>query len=290
MESTTVRLLGVGKRYGRDHVVLADVNLELGPGELIAITGSNGSGKSTLLRMLVGASRPTTGTVTGRPREIGYVPEHFPSDERMSARSYLVHMGRLRGLAGTQAGDRASELLDRLELTDGRNTPLRRLSKGNLQKVALAQALLVRPGLLVLDEPWSGLDSSAHAILADIMSEVADAGGTVVFTDHRESVVRTNAGHVYQISNGRVGPLSPDLEHDLVTRLVLEAPVGGMLDDASMTLPAALSVRRDNRRVTVRVAKTGADHLLLSALQRGWSVVRVDEAVTERTATSGDAQ
>lgn len=285
-----MRLLGVGKRYGRDRVVLAGVDLELAPGELVAITGVNGSGKSTLLRILAGASRPTAGKVLGRPREVGYVPERFPTHERLSARSYLAHMGRLRGLSTSQTANSVSALLDRLDLSGGWDTPLRRLSKGNLQKVALAQALLVWPTLLVLDEPWSGLDASAHGALVDIMSEVADAGGTVVFTDQQDSVIRTNATRVHQISNGKLSLLAPDIERGciLVNGLVLDAPKDGELD-VDTTLRGALSVHCDGRRFTVRVARAGADRLLLTALRHGWSVIRVDEAVEERTSPAADA-
>jgi ABC-type multidrug transport system ATPase subunit len=77
--------------------------MDLSPNEIVAITGANGSGKSTLLRVLVGISRPTSGTVTDRPRAVGYVPERFPTDERLSARTYLAHLRRLRGLSTPQA-------------------------------------------------------------------------------------------------------------------------------------------------------------------------------------------
>jgi ABC-type multidrug transport system ATPase subunit len=258
-----VRLRGVSKRYGpRGQPVLVDVDLDLAPGEITAITGGNGSGKSTLLRVLVGASRPSSGTVTGRPRQIGYVPERFPSDERLTARSYLAHMGRLRGLSTRDASGRARDLMEQLALAGGMDTALRRLSKGNLQKVALAQALLVPPRLLVLDEPWSGLDVSAHGALADIMAEVASDGAVVVFTDHRGSVVRTHASHIYGIAEGRISAMADAPQ--LITRLVLRGP--------------------DGDRVTMSIASADADGVLLDALRRGWSVVKVDEPVSARGA------
>jgi ABC-type multidrug transport system ATPase subunit len=152
-----LRLKAVSKRYFHGRWVLQDVDLEIPAGEVAAIAGANGSGKSTLLRLLVGLSRPTRGTVTGQPEVIGYVPDRFPSNERLSAMEYLTHLGRIRGLSTSVAAARGDQLLDRLALAGGKHSPLRTLSKGNAQKVALAQALLVAPQLLVLDEPWSGI-------------------------------------------------------------------------------------------------------------------------------------
>ncbi|TDV43071.1 ABC transporter ATP-binding protein [Actinophytocola oryzae] len=290
-----MRVSDVSKRYGRDRTVLSDVVMDLESGDITAIAGGNGSGKSTLLRILVGVTRPTSGTVTGRPARVGYVPERFPSDERLTARSYLTHMGRIRGLSGREAGRAAERLLDRFALAGGFDTALRRLSKGNLQKVGLAQALVVPPELLVLDEPWSGLDRSAHGVLAEVMAECAANGGTVVFTDHREATVRTNATRVYRIDHGRVRPGDVEaVQATLVVRLVLEAPSGvdgWPRDDVEAVLASAISTRWEGDRVLVRVGKPDADGLLLAALRHGWSVARVDEAVAERitAASDGDA-
>jgi ABC-type multidrug transport system ATPase subunit len=283
-----VRLRGVGKRYGRGRPVLADVDLDLAAGEITAITGGNGSGKSTLLRILVGVTRPTAGTVTDRPKRIGYVPERFPSDERLSARSYLAHMGRLRGLSTRDAVGQAGSLMERLALAGGVDTALRRLSKGNLQKVGLAQALMVTPSLLVLDEPWSGLDSSAHGVLSEIMTGVADAGGTVVFTDHRESVVRTNATRAYRMAAGALAVVDNADEAVLVTRVVVRSPTVDVVPQWNGPGSGVLSVRRDGDRVVVRVSRAHTDRLLMAVLRDGWSVLRVDEPVTEwRTCPDG---
>src|SRR5437868_7304884 len=189
----------VSKRYRRDRPVLIDVDFQTLPGAVQAVTGGNGSGKSTLLRVLAGVTRPTSGTRSGDPGVIGYVPDRFPANTRLSARSYLAHMARIKGLSSAHATSRTTELLSRLELAGGPGTPIRDLSKGNAQKVAVAQALLVPPRLLILDEPWSGLDSSAHGVLTELIAEVATAGGTVVFTDHREVVTEAVAGEVYRV-------------------------------------------------------------------------------------------
>lgn len=278
-----MRLSGVGKRYHRGTWVLSGVDVDLPAGELVAFTGGNGSGKSTLLRLLVGVSRPTTGQIRDRPEEVGYVPDRFPADERMSARAYLAHLGRVRGLNTPTATARAGALLERLALVGDADAPLRTLSKGNLQKVALAQALLRRPRLLVLDEPWSGLDSSAHGTLAEIMHETTHGGGTVVFTDHRESVVRANATRSYHVADGRVTPGEPAALPRREMRIVLKAPVNelGIPRSADWrTLAGVLTAHDDGEHVTIHADPARADDLIVTALRDGWSMV---EATSRRS-------
>ncbi|WP_059006021.1 ATP-binding cassette domain-containing protein [Streptomyces specialis] len=289
-----MRLRGIGKRYQRQAWVLADVDVDLPPGELIAFSGGNGSGKSTLLRILVGVTRPTTGQVLDRPARVGYVPDRFPPDERMSAHSYLTHMGRVSGLRSAAASRRAEELLERLALVGGADTALRTLSKGNAQKVALAQALMIPPRLLVLDEPWSGLDSSAHGVLAEIMAETTRAGGTVVFTDHRESVVQANATRIYRVARGKVtaDPESASAARPEETRIVFRAPVNeyGIPRTADWhAFAGVLTARADGASVTVHVTSARADELVLAALHDGWSLVEAGQVNTPRAAVLGGA-
>jgi ABC-type multidrug transport system ATPase subunit len=249
------------------------VSLEVPAGAVAAVVGGNGSGKSTLLRMLAGLSRPTSGTVSGRPAVVGYVPDRFPPNERLSAMAYLGHMGRIRGLSTRDAESKAARLLDRLTLVGGMDTPLRTLSKGNAQKVALAQALLIQPQLLVLDEPWSGLDASAHGVLAEIIGEVAGAGGAVVFTDHREQVTRTHASRIYGISEGRV-TASKAAEIGATVEIVLIKGANAVATDWS-AIADVLAVAENGSEVTTRVMAAGSDALLMAALNQGWSVKSV---------------
>ncbi|MFD0274162.1 ABC transporter ATP-binding protein [Kitasatospora sp. NPDC127111] len=279
-----MRCEAVSKRYGAGRWILHEVDLEVTAGDVLAVVGGNGSGKSTLLRILAGLSRPTSGRVTGRPREVGYVPDRFTAHDRLSALSYLTHMGRIRGLPTAGARDRAGRLLERLALVGGRDAPLRTLSKGNAQKVALAQALLVRPELLVLDEPWSGLDASAHGVLGELIEEVAAEGGAVVFTDHREAVTETRATGVHVIGEGgRVTGRGgrPVADAAAVAEIVLRVaadgagPAGPDWD----ALPGVLSAARRGDALVLRVERRHSDAVLLAALRHRWSVDRLAPAV-----------
>lgn len=270
-------LSGISKRYGKGPWVLAGVDLELQAGEVVAVVGGNGAGKSTLLRILVGLSRPTAGEISDRPASIGYVPDRFPPHDRMSARSYLTHMGRVRGMTAELAQRRAYELLDRLMLVGGPDAPLRELSRGNAQKVALAQALLLRPHLLVLDEPWSGLDASAHGALGEIIADVRQGGGCVVFTDHRESVAATHASRVERIVDGRLveEPPAPMVE---AARVELRAVEEDTIDLAE--LPGVLDLwEQADSVVVLAVVGKCCDDVVRAALEGGWSVQAVRRAV-----------
>jgi ABC-2 type transport system ATP-binding protein len=179
-----MRLDSVGKRYGvRQPWVVRGFSAGLPAGRLVRVSGRNGSGKSTLLRVAAGVSRPSAGKVTGRPH-CGYVPERFPGGLPFSGREYLLHLARVHGLPGEQGRRRVEEWLDRLGAAGYADQPVRSMSKGMCQKMAIAQALLPSPGLLVLDEAWTGLDTAARGALDAAVTERVGAGGTVLFVDH----------------------------------------------------------------------------------------------------------
>lgn len=179
-----LRLDNVGRRYGlRGPWVLRGVHLTVPPGTLIRVEGANGTGKSTLLRLLARMDAPSEGRVTGRPRT-AYVPERFPTALPFTALGYLTHLGTVHGLSRTAATRAAHEYLDRFGAAALARTPMAQLSKGSSQKVAVAQALLADPELLVLDEAWTGLDAAARAELERAVAERTAAGTAVVFVDH----------------------------------------------------------------------------------------------------------
>jgi ABC-type multidrug transport system ATPase subunit len=199
-----VRLDGVGKRYGlRQPWIVRDVSVEVAAGQLIRLEGKNGSGKSTLLRVIAGITVPSAGRVSGRP-STGYVPERFPGGLAFSARDYLTHMSRIHGLGAAAATTAVDDWLDRLGATEYAGSPLRTLSKGMCQKVALAQALLPRPGLLVLDEAWTGLDQAARGTLDAAVGERLAEGGVVMFVDHQQARLAGQVSQRWQLGGGGV--------------------------------------------------------------------------------------
>ncbi|MEU6641450.1 ABC transporter ATP-binding protein [Saccharomonospora sp. NPDC046836] len=263
-------LAGVGKRYGRAAPVLTSVDLDISPGQVVAVVGRNGGGKSTLLRIVAGLARPSCGTVSGRP-STGYVPDRFPGAQRFTALGYLVHMGRIGGLSSEDARRRGGAWLDRFSLAGGPDSQLRDLSKGNAQKVGLAQALLAEPRLLVLDEPFSGLDQNAHGVLAGVFAEQRARGASVVFSEHRAELAQEHATSAFRLADGRLAPL--DVEADGGTaRIVLSGadPVAWRAEQH------VLRVVETADHVELTVSGTCCDAILLRALQRGCSVWQVE--------------
>jgi ABC-type multidrug transport system ATPase subunit len=197
-----LRLAGVGRRYGlRGPWVLRGVDLTVPPGSLIRVEGANGSGKSTLLRVLAGIDAPSEGRVTGRPRT-AYVPERFPAALPFTATGYLTHLGMVHGLSRPAAARAADEWLERFGAAGYARTPIAELSKGSSQKVAVAQALLAGPELLVLDEAWTGLDADARAELECAVAERTAAGAAVVFVDHDPRRLAGASDAVYRVGDG----------------------------------------------------------------------------------------
>ncbi|MBN6056282.1 ABC transporter ATP-binding protein [Nonomuraea sp. RK-328] len=173
-------LAQVSFRYRRrDRYVIESAEARLSPGDVVELTGSNGAGKSTLLRLMAGLTRPTSGAITGRPAVVGYVPDRFPTGQPFTVAGYLRHMARVRG------GARWEPWAERVGLDDFAGVRLRELSKGTAHKVGLVQALMAEPGLLVLDEPFAGLDRDTRDALPEIVTEVAARGGIVVAGDHQ---------------------------------------------------------------------------------------------------------
>jgi ABC-2 type transport system ATP-binding protein len=223
-----VRLEGVSKRYGfRQPWVVKDFSTVVAAGQLIRLEGPNGSGKSTLLRMVAGISVPTAGRVSGRPHT-GYVPERFPGGLGFSARDYVTHLARIHGLRGPSAVAAADEWLGRLGAADYADAPLRTLSKGMCQKVAIAQALVSRPALLALDEAWTGLDQAARRTLDDAVAERLADGGTVLYVDHHQARLAGQVserwvlgGHVVRVVEGP-GLVPGGYESDAGPAVVIE--------------------------------------------------------------------
>ena len=197
-------------RYGRrSGWALRSVDATVGAGETVVVLGRNGAGKSTLLQLAAGVLRPVRGAVLERPRVIGWVPERFPADQPFTAGQYLTRMAAVRGLDPAGGARIVDGWLERLAMAEHRDTRLADLSKGTAQKVGLAQAMLVPPGLLVLDEPWEGLDSVARTLVPEIVAEVTAAGGAVLVSDHRGEIEGLADATRWSISEGALAPASP---------------------------------------------------------------------------------
>ena len=205
--------------------VLRDVSMSVGRGEIFGFLGPNGAGKTTTMKIVLGLMRPTTGSVQllGRPvqdadihKQIGYLPESPYFYDYLTAEEFLAFYGRLGGVTKTNLQQRIPALLERVGLTEARCRPLGKFSKGMLQRIGLAQALIHDPELVILDEPMSGLDPVGRKDVRDIILSLRDQGKTVFFSTHIISDVEMICDRVGILAKGTM--LAVGRIEDLVSR------------------------------------------------------------------------
>jgi ABC-2 type transport system ATP-binding protein len=201
----------LSRRYG-DVVALDDVSFSVALGEMVGFVGPNGAGKTTAMRIVLGVLEPDAGEVRWRGarvdaetrRRFGYMPEERGLYPKMRVLDHLVYLARLHGLGATEARSSALGAVETLGVADRRTDRVESLSLGNQQRVQLAAALVHRPDVLVLDEPFSGLDPVGVDVLSGVLRERADGGVPVVFSSHQLELVERLCESVVLIDHGRV--------------------------------------------------------------------------------------
>ena len=203
----------LGKRYPGGTVGLSDFSLEAGEG-VLGLLGPNGAGKSTLMAILATVTRPTSGTffwegkdAVADPlplrRRLGYLPQDFGVYERLTAREFLLYLGRLKGLSGAELSRRVQQLLELTNLHGAANRRLGGYSGGMRQRVGIAQALLGDPKLVIVDEPTVGLDPEERVRFRNLLSEIAQ-NRVVILSTHIVSDVEAVASQIAVIREGRL--------------------------------------------------------------------------------------
>ena len=201
----------VVKRYdGRP--VVNRVTFEVGPGEIFALLGPNGAGKTTLIRMITDILRPDSGAILweGRPaqdraaRQVAYLPEERGLYRRSAVIETVAYYGELKGMTSAEAKSEAARLLARVELGEWATKQVQALSKGMQQKVQLCTALIGAPKLLILDEPFSGLDPINVQLFEEILQEVRAGGATVLLSTHQMNKVEQLCDCALMINHGHM--------------------------------------------------------------------------------------
>ena len=211
MAEPVIETRGLRRQFG-DKVAVAELSLAVRAGEVFGFLGPNGAGKTTSLKMLLGLVEPTAGTarVLGAPlgdrrarARIGFLPEHFRFQDWLTGRELLSFHGRLFGVRGPRLAARIDELLARVDLLDAAHRRLGEYSKGMLQRIGLAQALLAEPALVFLDEPTSGLDPIGRLLVRDIIGELRRRGVAVFLNSHLLGEVEATCDRVVFLKQGR---------------------------------------------------------------------------------------
>ena len=209
---TVITVETITKRFGGRPVV-EDLSFAVRQGEVFALLGPNGAGKTTTVRMLAGIIRPDAGriaiTIDGRttaalpPAHSCYLPEDRGLYPQIPVLRTLIYFGRLRGLAKGEAETRAIAWLERMGLADRRDERVDALSKGNQQRVQLIAALIHRPALAILDEPFTGLDPVSQEFFLDLVGELKANGTTILLSAHQMDLVERAADRVLLMNRGR---------------------------------------------------------------------------------------
>jgi len=272
-----VEAQGLRKVYNRKAAV-EDLSLTVGRGEVFGFLGPNGAGKTTSLKMLLGLVVPTSGTgrLLGKPlgepearRQVGFLPEHFRFHEWLKAAEFLHFHGRLYGMEEGRRDKKVREALAIVGLSDCAGQRLSTFSKGMLQRIGIAQALLNDPELVFLDEPTSGLDPLGRRQVRDIILAVRERGVTVFLNSHLLSEAERVCDRVAIINKGSVvrqGALSELLSGDLEVDLRLANLTPELLEALGRL---SSQVKTDGSVVTVRVAREETIPLLAEAAVQG---------------------
>jgi ABC-2 type transport system ATP-binding protein len=268
----TLEIDHLTKRYGQV-VALSDMTFTLGRGELFGFVGSNGAGKTTTMRIVMGVLAADSGAVRwqGKPltlkrrRRIGYMPEERGLYPKMRVGEQLTYLARLHGMKAAAARRAVDAWTERLGVAARRGDEVQKLSLGNQQRVQLAAALLHEPELLVLDEPFSGLDPVAVDVMSEALRERCDAGVPVIFSSHQLELVERICDRVGIVRGGRMVACGSvdELRAGSPVSLVVDAPnaPAGWAD----ALSGVTVVKRQGARTTLRLAEGADDQAVLKA-------------------------
>ncbi|MHB1132942.1 MAG: ABC transporter ATP-binding protein [Chloroflexota bacterium] len=268
--------VGLRKVYNGKAAV-DNLSLEVHQGEVFGFLGPNGAGKTTAIKMLMGLVRPTAGTarLLGRPvgdmavrRQIGFLPEQFRFHDWLQATEFLNWHGELYGMPAAQRDQRIPEVLRLVGLGDVPRQRLHTFSKGMLQRIGIAQALLNKPTLVFLDEPTSALDPLGRRDVRDVIRQLRAAGVTVFLNSHLLSEIELVCDRVAIIAHGRVvrqGAMQELLKGELEVELRAEG-----LDEAALAelRRLSLSLRVERDRLVAAIADEATVPLLAAAVVR----------------------
>jgi ABC-2 type transport system ATP-binding protein len=266
-----LELQGLTRRYG-DLVALDDLSFAVAEGQMFGFVGPNGAGKTTAMRIVLGVLEADAGQVFWRGSPIdeqtrkrtGYMPEERGLYQKMRVRDQLEYFARLHGLSPKDARDSTTYWTERLGVGERAGDRVEALSLGNQQRVQLAAALVHGPELLVLDEPFSGLDPVGVDALAEILAEQTAGGVPVIFSSHQLSLVERLCEAVAIINRGRLvatGSVAELRASDGRRRYQIE--VSGAPADWADTLPAVHMIDKSNGRVVVELEAEGDEQTVL---------------------------
>ncbi len=271
----------------QETTVLSDVSLTVARGEIFGFLGHNGAGKTTTMKILLGLLKASGGRIEllGAPAtdvsihaRIGYLPEAPYFYDYLTADEFLTFYGKLAGLSRSTVQERVPELLERVGLVEARDRQLRKFSKGMLQRIGLAQALIHDPELVILDEPMSGLDPIGRKEVRDLILSLRDQGKTVFFSSHIVSDVEMICDRVGILAKGKMLALGriEELVNEREAQSVEVVCDGVVGDDIPVVKSKAVRIlQRGERCLMMLSGQSDLEEVLAVLRQAGGKLVSV---------------
>jgi ABC-2 type transport system ATP-binding protein len=282
-----VELQHVRKAYDTK-IAVADLSFNIEPGTMFGLLGPNGSGKTSSIRMMIGITVPDSGTVSlfnqpfhrGHLTRVGYLPEERGLYKKMKVMDQLIFLGQIHGLDATTASKRAHVWCEKMEITEAIPKKTEELSKGMQQKIQFIAALLHDPDLVIMDEPFSGLDPVNAALLMDTLVDLRKQGKTILFSTHRMDQVEKICDAIALISRGHL-VLSGGMREvkSRYPRNRVQVTFEG--DDSFLSHPSVESVKNYGGQAEIKLRGIGAagpdaQPLLAAATERGTRIIRFE--------------
>ncbi|MCG3402439.1 ABC transporter ATP-binding protein [Staphylococcus massiliensis] len=274
----TLSVQSISKTFG-DFNAVDDISFELSEGRMLGFLGRNGAGKTTTFRMILGLLKPTYGKVTYKGQKvdkhlydsIGYLPEERGLHTKHTVEEELVYLATLKGMPKKEIKKALDVWLERFEVTEHRTKKIEALSKGNQQKIQLLASLIHKPELLILDEPFSGLDPVNVELLKKAVIELNEAGTTIIFSSHRMDHVEELCDDVAIINKGQlvVSGSIKDVKNDFGhKKIVIE---GEHTYEDLEALPGVVDLSQSKRVTEVLIEDEAvADQVFQAVVAKGY--------------------
>lgn len=274
----TLEIKNVSKHFGKN-VAVDDLNIEIPEGEIFGLLGGNGAGKTTTFRIILGLLTATEGNVLYNGKKInynvtdkiGYLPEDRGLHPKLKVREQIQYLGKLKGLSGREVDKQLDYWLEKFEVPENKNKKIEKLSKGNQQKIQVIASIIHNPSLIILDEPFSGLDPINVEILKRSVIEMKKKGATIIFSTHRMEHVEELCENVCILNKGRsvVAGNIDQIKSDFGQK---EIVIEGDNDLSHIeNMPGILSFKQVRKRVTIKIEdESFAEPIFKEVIKQGF--------------------
>ena len=270
------------KKYYDDFLAVDDLSFEVKPGEIFGLLGVNGAGKTTTFRMIIGLLEPSSGEITLDDRpidysvtdEIGFLTEERSLLTKLTVREQAIYYGVLKGMKEDEILKRLDELLGKFKIPDYKDKKIKELSKGNQQKIQFIMAIINNPRLLILDEPFSGLDPFNVELFKDEIKELAKEGSMIIFSSHRMEHVELFCKKLVVLKNGK-SVLEGDLKDIKKKYRKKNIIISGDVDiEEIKKIDGVIAVSKNNLDYEVKIASEDVADKVFKVVSKGDNITK----------------